>query len=45
MKGLDSKFSSTIDRAEASGHALVDGYDIDLSEDECITEDDTTDTT
>lgn len=45
MKGLDSKVSLTIDQAKMNKHALVDSDDIDLSDDESVTEDDTADTT
>jgi hypothetical protein len=44
MKGLDPKVSSRTDRVKMSGCALVDSYDIDLSNDESIAKDDTTDT-
>lgn len=45
MKGLNSKVSSGTDSAKLSRNVLVDGDDIDLSEDESVTEDDAADTT
>lgn len=45
MKGLDSKVSSTTGSGKINKCALVDGDNIDISEDESVTEDDTADTT
>ena len=45
MKGLDYKVRSVTENDEVSKHGLVDSDDIDLSEDESVTEDDAADTT
>ena len=45
MKGLDWKVSYMVEKVKMSGHALVNGNDIDLSENEGIAEYDAANTT